>query len=64
MSLMVMKVKSYSNQRWPWAAERKIKRIILTHIADTFDTSVIDEAPKYTDADVILAEDGMTLLLN
>lgn len=49
---------------WPWAAERKIKRIILTHIADTFDAAVLEEAPKYTDAEVLLAEDGMTLNLN
>jgi ribonuclease BN (tRNA processing enzyme) len=48
---------------WPWAAEREIKRIILTHIADTFDQSIVNAAPKYTDAEIILAEDGMTLPL-
>jgi ribonuclease BN (tRNA processing enzyme) len=46
---------------WPWAEERKIKRIILTHIADTLDTSRVPEGKSHTSAEIVIAEDGLTL---
>ncbi|MBD3298989.1 MAG: MBL fold metallo-hydrolase [candidate division Zixibacteria bacterium] len=45
---------------WPWADERGIKKIIITHIADDFDTSGVAQAEKYTSAEVVLAEDNMS----
>jgi ribonuclease Z len=42
---------------WSWAEERGIGKIILTHIGDDFDPEVAAIAPKYTSADVLLAED-------
>jgi len=45
---------------WPWLGERMIKRVILTHIGDDFDASQIGIAAKYTTAEIIVAEDGMT----
>ncbi|GAB4318116.1 MAG: MBL fold metallo-hydrolase [Candidatus Zixiibacteriota bacterium] len=45
---------------WPWAEEQGIKRIIITHIADDFDTSAVAQSGKYTSAEVVLAEDNMS----
>lgn len=44
---------------WPWLGERSIKRVILTHIGDDFDSSQIEIAAKNTPAEIIVAEDGM-----
>jgi ribonuclease BN (tRNA processing enzyme) len=46
---------------WPWAEARGVKRIILTHLSDDFDPGAIAAAPKYTTAEIMIAEDGMTL---
>lgn len=44
---------------WPWAEERAIQRIIITHIADTFDTSKAANGKLQTKAEIIVAEDGL-----
>jgi ribonuclease BN (tRNA processing enzyme) len=49
------------NELWPWAEERKIKRVIITHIADSFDTSQIALGTSHTSAEIMIAEDLMTL---
>ena len=46
---------------WPWAEDRGITRIILTHLSDDFDTSQLTLAAKFTAAEIIIAEDGMSL---
>ena len=46
---------------WPWAEERKIKRIILTHIADAFDLSNVALGKESTSAEILIAADGMSL---
>ena len=51
------------DQLWPWAAKRSIKRIILTHLSDDFDTSQLALAAKFTSAEIVLAEDEMVLEL-
>ena len=49
------------DQLWSWAEERSIKVIVLTHISDDFDQSLLAEAAKHTPAEVRCAEDGMIL---
>ncbi len=46
---------------WPWAEERAIKRIILTHIADTFDPASADAGKNQTSAEILIAADGLSL---
>ena len=48
----------------PWAEERGIKRIILTHLSDDFDMSQLALPAKYTSAEIIVAKDGMALDLD
>lgn len=51
------------DQLWPWAEDRGVRRIILTHIADDFDPQSITGAGKFTSAEVMLAEDRMVLVI-
>lgn len=46
---------------WPWAAERRIKRIIITHLADDFDLSKVTRGKDATSAEILIAADGMFL---
>lgn len=46
---------------WPWVEERKIKRVIITHIADTFDTARVALGKSQTSAEIMIAEDGLSL---
>lgn len=46
---------------WPWAEERRVNRVILTHIADNFDTARALADKDRTRAEILIAEDGMTL---
>lgn len=49
------------DQLWPWVEERKIKRVIITHIADSFDNSKVALGKSRTSAEIIIAEDGLSL---
>ena len=49
------------NELWPWAEEREIKRVIITHIADSFDISKVALGKSQTSAEIMIAEDLMTL---
>lgn len=49
------------DQLWPWVEERKIKRVIITHIADSFDISKVAIGRSRTSAEIVIAEDLMSL---
>lgn len=46
---------------WPWVEVRKIKRVIITHIADSFDIADAALGKSQTSAEFIVAEDGLSL---
>lgn len=46
---------------WPWVENRKIKRVIITHIADSFDRASAALGKSHTSAEIIVAEDGLSL---
>ena len=46
---------------WPWVKQRRIARVILTHLADDFDLSIVERARRETDAEVLVAADEMVL---
>jgi len=49
------------DELWPWVEERRVKRVILTHLSDDFDVAAVASARPGTKAEILLAEDGMTL---
>lgn len=49
---------------WPWAESRRIRRIVLTHLADDFDFDVVAHARPTTAAEILIAEDGTALDVN
>lgn len=49
------------DQLWPWVEERPITRVIITHIADSFDMSKVSLGKSRTSAEIIIAEDLMSL---
>lgn len=46
---------------WPWVEERGIGRVIITHIADAFDTTKVAAGKSQTSAEIMTAEDGLSL---
>ena len=61
--LLVDSAHIHIDQLWSWAEERRIRKIIFTHLKDDFDVSVIANVPKQMTAEPIIAEDGMRLSL-
>ena len=59
--LLVESTHAALDRLWPWVEERKIKRVMITHIADSFDTSKVAEGKSHTSAEIMIAQDGLTL---
>ncbi|MEW5701020.1 MAG: MBL fold metallo-hydrolase [Candidatus Zixiibacteriota bacterium] len=49
------------DELWPWARKRGIHRVILTHLSDDFDVDAALNSASDRDAEMLIAEDGMTL---
>ena len=48
------------DELWPWVEERGIRRVILTHIGAEFDPAAVQDAGKFTSAEVIVTDDLMS----
>ncbi len=59
--LLIESTHTPPDRLWPWAQERRIRRIIITHIADSFDLSKAALGKQFTSAEILIAHDGMSL---